>query len=202
MPNPVYSPPPASTVLAALAAGPVGTPSDHNNVRAVYTTTNASPTQGGLPVTVPLGLPADVVNSVESVMADPAVEDSDDATLNPFAVATPRQVVRLQVQDISMPIVANSALRIFLNRPDANPNVPDADAHHVANVAYFCCGGRAGIHPCFVFDLSRAMKRLRNRGLVKKGTAWTVQVLTVPLIPGTSAPTVVPGTFTLTVTSL
>jgi hypothetical protein len=195
MANPVYSPPPPST-------GPQGgTPSDHGNINASYTATNAMPTQGGLPVSVPLALPVDVYNAVESVLADPAIDASDDDALNPFAVATPHKIVRLELQNITMPVVANSALRIFLNHANPSKDTPDHDPHHVANVAYFCCGHMGAVQPCFVVDVSRTMKRLRARGQAKKGDAWSVQVLAVPLLAGTSAPTVVPGTFTLTVNS-
>ena len=51
MANPVYLPAPP-------VSGPQpGFRSDHGNVLATYVTTNTTPTQGGLPVTVPLNVP-------------------------------------------------------------------------------------------------------------------------------------------------
>jgi hypothetical protein len=93
-----------------------------------------------VPVTVPLARPSDVSNAVDSALADPAIGSLDDVSLNLFAVATPQWVVRLDLRNITMPVVANSALRIFVDHANPNSATPDDDPRHVANIAYFCCG--------------------------------------------------------------
>jgi len=200
--NSVYLPPPASTVAAYLAAQPARPASDHNVISHVYSTTNAAPTQGGLPVTIPLAMPAVTVDAVDSVLSDNDIDVSDDASVLDAvpSISTPRKVVRLQIQNITMPIVTNTALRIFLNRPDAHNGLLETDPHHVAKVTFFCCGPMSGVNPCFVFDVTKAMKRLKLKKLIKSG--WNVQVLSVPITDGAVVPTVIPGTVTVTVASL
>ena len=200
--NPIYSPPSAGTVASYLATQPVVPQSDHNQVTAVYTATNSAPTQGGVPVTVPLALPVAVTDVVNSVLSDDTIDAADDSpalTILP-APPTTRRVVRLQIQNIWMPVVTNSALRVFLNRPDAHDGLSEDDPHHVAKVTFFCCGPMSGVNPCFVFDITRTMKRLKLKKLIKNG--WNVQVLAVPITPGASVPTVVPGTVTITVAQI
>ncbi|HEY0790965.1 MAG TPA: hypothetical protein VGD78_07860 [Chthoniobacterales bacterium] len=200
--NSVYLPPPAATVASYLAAQPPRPASDHNIVSHVYTTTNSAPTQGGVPVTIPLALPVVTADAVNSVLSNSDIDISDDSSVLDIVPGgvTPRSVIRLQIQNITMPIVTNSALRIFFNRPDAHDGLLETDLHHVAKVTFFCCGPMSGVNPCFVFDVTKTMKRLKVKKLIKEG--WNLQVLAVPITEGAVVPTVIPGTITMTVANL
>jgi tyrosinase len=97
--------------------------------------------------------------------------------------------VLLELADVSIPASGDFFVRVFLDKPEADARTPIDDPHYVGSFAFFG-GDHAGHHaessrPSYFVDATNAVRRLSVEGGFAPGDQFQVQLVAVPVRPGT-----------------
>lgn len=82
-------------------------------------------------------------------------------------------------------------VRVFVNKSDASPRTGTDDPHYAGSFAFFGTSGQpGGAHahhkPVLIVDISDALRRLREGGLLRTDDAVSLSFVAVPVEPGRS----------------
>lgn len=94
--------------------------------------------------------------------------------------------ILLTIKEMSDPINSDVFIRVFLNKPDANPETPPTDPHYAGSFYFFTGGG--GHHhgsgmPDYIVDVTQTLKRLQSSGEManfKEGVMVNLVAVPVP----------------------
>ena len=103
-----------------------------------------------------------------------------------------KEFVFASIDFVRLPKNSDFFVRVFLNRPNATPETPTDDPHYAGSFAFFGTDpdgssvneshDHNGKHhqPKFLVNLSPAIKALRERGELKSGGEFSLQLVPVP----------------------
>jgi hypothetical protein len=91
--------------------------------------------------------------------------------------------VTLLVEDLKVRGAEPVAVRIFLNKPEANEKTLLRSPNYVTSVSLFPVGQQGGYN--YIVDLTSTLSRLADAKLVDPDQGLSITLVAVPLRPGT-----------------
>lgn len=136
-----------------------------------------------------------VANNVPLLLARP-VSVQTRLTTEDFALLLEsdehQERVFLNVDYTQLPEANDFFVRVFINLPDANAQVPTSDIHYAGSYAFFgthSASSKSHHHKTdFIVDATETLKRLYRSGLVRTDAPLAVQLVAVPVSDGFRQP--------------
>jgi len=129
--------------------------------------------------------------AVEFNLLGRALSETIPIDLNDFGGAlreTNNERVILSIKNMSHPQNSDVFIRVFINKPDANPQTPIEDSHYAGSFYFFTHGGghehNELARPDYMVDVTKTLKRLKaQQELANFSNGITVNLVAVP-VPG------------------